>query len=194
MLSLQINTTACDGSDMFWPWILWLLGAFILGLLLGWLLRQIFGGKTDTTDYDAKINGLEVELKACRNEKNKLSASFAAATAAAAAAAKSTAKKPKAASASLGATPISADDSVKDDLTKVEGIGPKIKGLFNDAGIWSFVQLSKTPIERLQKVLDDAGPRYRVHNPKTWAQQAKLAAEGKWDELKKWQGELKGGR
>ena len=190
MLSLQINTTACDGSDMFWPWILWLLGAFILGLLLGWLLRQIFGGKTDTTDYDSKINGLEVELKACRNEKNKLSASFAAATAAAAAI--STAKKPKV--ASLGATPISADDSVKDDLTKVEGIGPKIKGLFNDAGIWSFAQLSKAPIERLQKVLDDAGPRYRVHNPKTWAQQAKLAAEGKWDELKKWQGELKGGR
>jgi len=191
MLSLQINTTACDGSDMFWPWILWLLGAFILGLLLGWLLRQIFGGKTDTTDYDAKINGLEVELKACRNEKSKLLSSLAAATAEAAAAI-SSAKKPKV--ASLGATPISADDSVKDDLTKVEGIGPKIKGLFNDAGIWSFVQLSEASIERLQKVLDDAGPRYRMHNPKTWAQQAKLAAEGKWDELKKWQKELKGGR
>ena len=190
MLSLQINTTACDGSDMFWPWILWLLGAFILGLLLGWLLRQIFGGKTDTTDYDAKINGLEVELKACRNEKSKLSASLAAATAAAAVI--STAKKPDV--SSLGATTVLADDSVKDDLTKIEGIGPKIKGLFNDDGIWSFVQLSESSIERLQKILDDAGPRYRVHNPKTWAQQAKLAAEGKWDELKKWQGELKGGK
>ena len=190
MLSLQINTTACDGSDMFWPWILWLLGAFILGLLLGWLLRQIFGGKTDTTDYDAKINGLEVELKACRNEKSKLSASLAAATAAAAVI--STAKKPDV--SSLGATTVLADDSVKDDLTKIEGIGPKIKGLFNDDGIWSFLQLSESSIERLQKILDDAGPRYRVHNPKTWAQQAKLAAEDKWDELKKWQGELKGGK
>ncbi|MDX5586445.1 MAG: hypothetical protein QNK20_16285 [Aureibaculum sp.] len=189
MLSLQINTTACDGSDMFWPWILWLLGAFILGLLLGWLLRQIFGGKTDTTDYDAKINGLEVELKSCRNEKSKLTASLAAAAAAAVA---STKTEPDA--TSLGATTIIADDSVKNDLTKVEGIGPKIKSLFNEDGIWSFVQLSEASIERLQKVLDNAGPRYRVHNPKTWAQQAKLAAEGKWDELKKWQGELKGGK
>ena len=189
MLSLQINTTACDGSDMFWPWMLWLLGAFILGLLLGWVLRQIFGSKTDTTDYTAKINGLEVELKSCRNEKSKLTASLAAAAAAAAA---SVTTEPDA--TSLGATTIIADDSVKDDLTKVEGIGPKIKGLFNEDGIWSFVQLSESSIERLQKVLDDAGPRYRVHNPKTWAQQAKLAAEGKWEELKKWQGELKGGK
>jgi len=189
MLSLQINTTACDGSDMFWPWILWLLGAFILGLLLGWLLKQIFGSKpVDTTDYTAKIKGLEVELNACRkdrsNLKDKLSAAAAATTA-------STTITP---TASLGATAAKVDKSVKDDLTKVEGIGPKIKGLFNDAGIWSFLQLSQASVEKLQKILDDAGPRYRVHNPRTWAQQAKLAAEDKWDELKKWQDELKGGR
>ena len=47
MLNLQINTTACDGSDVFWPWLLWLLGAFLLGLLLGWLLKQFFGGDGD---------------------------------------------------------------------------------------------------------------------------------------------------
>ena len=192
MLSLQINTTACDGSDMFWPWFLWLLGAFILGLLLGWLLKQIFGGKpTDTTDYTAKIKGLEVELNACRKEKGNLAAKMAAAATAATAAASTKTPPP---AASLGATPVKADKSVKDDLTKIEGIGPKIKGLFNDAGIWSFLQLSQTSVEKLQKILDDAGPRYRVHTPKTWAQQAKLAAEGKWDELKKWQDELKGGR
>jgi hypothetical protein len=85
------------------------------------------------------------------------------------------------------------DDSVKDDLTKVEGIGPKIKDLLNADGIWSFKQLSEAATSRLQKILDDAGPRYRVHNPKTWAEQAKMAHEGKWDELHKWQDELKGG-
>ena len=189
MLLLQINTTACDGSDMFWPWFLWLLGAFILGLLLGWLLKQLFGDKKiDTPDYTSKINGLEAELNACRKEKSSLAAKAAASALTAA----STKIVPPV--ASLGATPTKVDDSVKDDLTKVEGIGPKIKGLFNDDGIWSFKQLSESTVDRLQKILDNAGPRYRIHNPKTWPKQAKLAAEGKWDELKKWQGELKGGK
>ncbi len=30
--------------------------------------------------------------------------------------------------------------------------------------------------------------------PGTWPEQAKMAAEGKWDELKKWQDELNGGK
>jgi len=179
MLSLQINTTACDGSDMFLTWLLWLLGAFILGILFGWLLKQIFGGKKEYTDHMAKINGLEAELSACRKEKRNLISSLAAAAA--------TAIK------STTAAPNTADDAVKDDLTKIEGVGPKIKGLFNDAGIWSFMQLSEAPLDRLEKILEDAGPRYRMHNPKTWAKQAKLAADEKWDELKKWQKELKGG-
>ena len=63
----------------------------------------------------------------------------------------------------------------------------------NNDGIWSFRQLAESSVERLQKILDDAGPRFRVHNPKTWPDQAKLAADGKWAELKKWQDELKGG-
>ncbi len=176
MLLLQINTTACDGSDMFWPWLFWLLGAFLLGLLLGWLLKQLFGGDDDRDqiDYSAKIRGLETDLAACRKEKSALAAAGVAATA-------------------FAAVPSKTDDSVKDDLTKVEGIGPKIKDLLNNDGIWSFRQLSEAAENRLQQVLDDAGPRYRVHNPKTWAAQAKMAADGKWDELKKWQDELSGG-
>ncbi|RPE00261.1 hypothetical protein EGM88_01930 [Aureibaculum marinum] len=163
---------------MFWWWFLWLLGAFILGIILGWLLSKLFSNTTtDKTDYSSKIRSLEAELAGCKKEKNVLAASAAATT------------------ASLAATvvPKKADDSVKDDLTKIEGIGPKIKGLLNDDGIWSFKQLSESTVEKLQKILDDAGPRYRVHNPKTWADQAKLAAQDKWDELKKWQNELKGG-
>ncbi len=167
---LQINTTGCDGSDLFWPWLMWLLGAFLLGLLLGWLLKQLFGGSGDSTDHSAKIKELEAELVACRKGKSDLAASAAA----------------------LAAMPV-LDDSVKDDLTKVEGIGPKIKGLLNDDGIWSFVQLAASETSRLQRVLDNAGPRYRVHNPKTWADQSKMASEGKWAELEKWQDELKGG-
>ena len=86
------------------------------------------------------------------------------------------------------------DDRVKDDLTKVEGIGPKIAGLLNNQGIWSYQQLSECSIDTLQELLINAGPRYRIHNPGTWPDQAKMAAEGNWEALENWQDQLKGGR
>ena len=79
-------------------------------------------------------------------------------------------------------------------MRKIEGIGPKIAGLLKADGIITFADLAKAPIKQLQAILDNAGSRYRMHNPKTWSAQAELAANGKWDELKAWQGELKGGK
>ncbi len=80
-----------------------------------------------------------------------------------------------------------------DDLKRIEGIGPKIAGLLNDAGISTFTQLSKATPKKLADVLAAAGARFRLANPSSWQQQAKLAAAGKTEELKKLQGELKGG-
>lgn len=82
----------------------------------------------------------------------------------------------------------------KDDLTKIEGIGPKIAELLNDAGIVSFAELAATKKSTLTSILTAAGSRYAVHDPSTWAQQSKLAASEKWDQLKKLQAELKGGK
>ena len=79
------------------------------------------------------------------------------------------------------------------DLTVVEGIGPKINDLFNNAGIKTFAQLAKQTAPQMRKVLDDGGSRFRIANPSTWAQQAALAADNKWDELKKLQDNLSGG-
>lgn len=79
------------------------------------------------------------------------------------------------------------------DLTVVEGIGPKINELFNNAGIITFAQLAKQTVPQMQKVLDDAGARYKLAKPGTWAQQAALAAENKWSELKALQDKLSGG-
>ncbi len=84
--------------------------------------------------------------------------------------------------------------AIIDDLKIIEGIGPKIAELCNTIGIHTFQQLADAPLETLQKMLDDAGGRYAVHNPATWSAQAKMAAEGKMDELKAWQEELKGGQ
>ncbi len=81
-----------------------------------------------------------------------------------------------------------------DDLKKVEGIGPKIAGLLIDRGIDTFVKLSEAGIEVLEEVLREAGSRFAMHDPSTWAEQAKLAANGNWDELKELQDRLLGGR
>lgn len=82
----------------------------------------------------------------------------------------------------------------KDDLKKIEGIGPKIEGLLNQAGIETFEHLSKAKADKLKSVLQAAGPRYKMHDPATWTRQAKMAAQGAWDELATLQKELKGGR
>jgi len=81
-----------------------------------------------------------------------------------------------------------------DDLTVVEGIGPKIAGLCHDAGIQTWRQLSQTPISRLQEILAAAGPRYQIHDPGTWPKQAALLADGHWEPFKSWTDQLKGGR
>ncbi len=89
--------------------------------------------------------------------------------------------------------PIPAAPVVPDDLKKIEGIGPKIAGLLNNVGIFTYQQLAAKSYDDLQDIIDDAGPRFRIARPKTWPQQAALAAQGKWDDLKDLQNRIRGG-
>ncbi len=75
----------------------------------------------------------------------------------------------------------------EDDLKKLDGIGPKIEQLLKAAGISTYSKLSQSTEEQLRAVLDEAGPLYRIHNPKSWPKQAELAEKGDWDELKAYQ-------
>lgn len=80
-----------------------------------------------------------------------------------------------------------------DDLKLIEGIGPAIAGLLQTQGISTFRQLADTPIERLDDILRQAEFR-RLADPATWPEQARLAADGKMDELNVFQRTLKAGR
>ncbi len=82
-------------------------------------------------------------------------------------------------------------ESKADDLKKVEGIGPKIAETLVVAGISTFAELAKTDATKIAEIIADVRGN---HVTDTWPAQAKLAAEGKWDELKKWQDELDGGK
>jgi predicted flap endonuclease-1-like 5' DNA nuclease len=100
--------------------------------------------------------------------------------------------KPKTAKAkpTLKSTPA----IVKDDLTKVEGIGKKIEALLYKNKIYSYKQLSKATITGLKAILETGGNKFSIHNPGTWPKQAKLAAEAKWEDLELLQKHLKGGK
>jgi predicted flap endonuclease-1-like 5' DNA nuclease len=82
-----------------------------------------------------------------------------------------------------------------DDLQQVEGIGPRIAKLMQEAGITTFAQLADSGVSQLQQILEAADPRLiYLADPVTWPEQARLAADGAWDALKRLQDELKGGR
>ncbi|WP_299366841.1 50S ribosomal protein L21 [Winogradskyella sp.] len=78
-----------------------------------------------------------------------------------------------------------------DDLKKIEGIGPKIASTLIEAGITTYADLAKAKPEAISEIIANVRGN---HVTDTWPEQAKLAAEGKWDELKKWQDELDGGK
>ncbi len=80
-----------------------------------------------------------------------------------------------------------------DDLTKVEGIGPKAAEALTNAGMATFADLAKGDAEKIKEVLTEASSRMAHLDPTSWPKQAQMAADGKWDELKEWQDNVKGG-
>ena len=186
-----------DFSTMnIWCWLIPLLVG-ILCAYFGFLLGK---GKSTTIDNSADLKllkdqnaKLQTDLDAC---KGKLSAGATKAGASSAATVASSL------TASETVVPFNAADAKaalgktvkQDDLKIVEGIGPKISGMFSDAGIKTWKALSETAVADCQKVLDGGGNRYKVHDPASWPMQTKMAYEGKWAELAKWQDEHKHGK
>lgn len=71
-----------------------------------------------------------------------------------------------------------------DDMAEIKGIGPKITELLANAGIVSYAQLATAEVSRLKEILVAGGSRFATADPSTWPQQATLARDSKWDELK----------
>lgn len=84
--------------------------------------------------------------------------------------------------------------SYVDDLTKIEGIGPKIEQLLNEAGILNFAQVKSSDRDTIKSILDTGGPQFKMHEPESWPKQAEYADDAEWEKLEKYQDELVGGR
>jgi predicted flap endonuclease-1-like 5' DNA nuclease len=80
----------------------------------------------------------------------------------------------------LPVAPVAA--SQPDDLVVLIGIGPKVAAVLRAAGIDTFARLAQSDPIDLRKILDDAG--LRLPDPTTWPEQARLALEGHWQEMK----------
>jgi len=156
--------------------------------LLGYLLGKSLGGEqkrqVDIDVWKSKVSKLETDLEACRASKSTaqgISSSF----------------KDEASAIVFNADKASAvfgKEIKENDLTIIEGIGPKIQELFNNHDINTWKELSESSIEKCQEVLDSGGERFKVHNPGTWPEQAVLAYKGNWEDLLKWQDDLDGGK
>jgi len=183
-----------------WCWLIPLLTGLICGIL-GYLIGK--GGSNTSIDNSADLKlwkdknaKLQADLDAC-NKRVKVAGTTAAASTVAAASSLTGSTKAKAPATSFNADAAKAAFGKKiklDDLKVVEGIGPKIEGMFNAGGINTWRELSEASVAQCQKILDGGGDRYKIHNPGSWPLQAKMAYEGKWAELTKWQDEHKHGK
>ncbi len=81
--------------------------------------------------------------------------------------------------------------SDSDDLTKIEGIGPKIAETLVASGVVTFADLASQEVSVIQETISVVRGS---HDATTWPAQARLAADAKWDELETLQDELDGGK
>jgi predicted flap endonuclease-1-like 5' DNA nuclease len=88
---------------------------------------------------------------------------------------------------------ISHGEEVSDDLTLIEGIGPKMSAALISAGINTFAKLAQASEEDLRSAIVTAGMRFSPSLP-TWPEQAQYAARGDMDGLRTFQQTLTSGR
>lgn len=106
---------------------------------------------------------------------------------------KAAAPAAKAAEAAPKAAPAKRSDTKElDDLTRIEGIGPKFRDALLNAGITTFVKLADTSNKDLEAIVKGAGLR-RPGSMHTWAEQATYLANGDMEGFEALTAQLKGG-
>ena len=160
----------------FW----WFLAGLLLGWLLNWLLQKFMGKDGSSSSGSGGSNG------------NTYNASSQASHAYSGAATNVAAIVPTGASIALAAA---AGFKIKgnDDIEIIEGIGPKIGDLFKENGAGTFDKVMNLSVPEMNAILEKGGSRFKLANPGTWAEQARLCHENRWSELQVLQDSLYAG-
>jgi predicted flap endonuclease-1-like 5' DNA nuclease len=82
--------------------------------------------------------------------------------------------------------------AMPDDLTDIEGIGPKISSVLQAAGITTFSQLAAADVHQLKQLMQSAN--LRLADPTSWPQQAAHLAAGESDKFEELKSRLHGGK
>lgn len=191
-------------SNFFSCYLWWLLAGFLVGWLCNWLLCKCCGRNrsADTVAHTQTTANTTANTATNFKAAAPVSTASTAASTLASGAMSGVSASVTAGAASLAAV-IAVDRAAAkaagiavrgdDDLEVIEGIGPKICGLFHAAGFKTFTQVSGMTVSQMSAILDAGGPNFRLANPETWAKQAALAAKNQWIELKTMQDQLTAG-
>jgi predicted flap endonuclease-1-like 5' DNA nuclease len=169
--------------------LVWIALALALGITVGWLLRsvtahrQIVRAKAQhgETGELERLRARLAELEPIVLERDRLLIELAERRSGVPAKMPAPVSEPMA-----GATTaelVLGRPIVPDDLKVIDGIGPNVELLCHAIGIRTWQELSTTEVSLLRTMLRDAGPRFRTHDPSTWPEQARLLAEGRWQEF-----------
>ncbi len=182
-------------NSTVWYWVFLVITGIISGIL------GYFFGKSETPSIPEKsleFNGLEIEnaklksdLETCRKRLESYTTKTKELTLDTPIKSKEIKTflfDAKQAKAAFGKT------IKENDLKLIEGIGPKIEGLFHNFGVKTWKELAETSADKCQEVLDSGGERYRIHDPASWPMQAKMAYEGHWEQLFEWQEKHRAGK
>lgn len=194
--------------------LLWVVLAVLLGIVTGWLMRSVVAKRQIERARSNHLDSVELErlrsraaeLETAASERDRLQVELDAYRSAAEPTAATdrsdatgTDTGPVASGdAWAGAVVAISDDSPDlvaaaavlgtriehDDLTVIDGIGPNIADLCTGIGIQTWRDLAQTEVSLLRTMLDDAGPRFKSHDPTTWPEQAALLAAGQWTDFR----------
>lgn len=179
-----------------WCWVILAVACLICGII-GYYWGKGSGPSEDHLTELRVLRDKNVHLQASLDACNKV---LAANTSKPKATPEPKAASPSSKSASSDAFDAKAAKAAfgkrvkQDDLKIVEGIGPKIEGLFHNFDIKTWKDLADVSVAKCQEVLDSGGSRYRIHDPASWPMQGKMAYKGQWKKLVKWQDDHKAGK
>ena len=181
LIMVALFLYALDVVDETYPLSLLIVGLalFVVGVV-AWLYLLRPWQKFDdlqTPHYTGHHEETHAETKA---EASEATADVATEPVASAAAAQ-TAAPPKAEAPAEAPSP-----SEPDDLTLIEGIGPKSAQALVESGVPSFAQMAQMSPDELERIVKEKRVRL-VGSTETWPMQARLAAEGKFSELEELQ-------
>lgn len=202
------SDTNCGFGEALLEWALIGFGFF----LFGWMLKTLFTGRSYKREYE-ELRREHSKLERSKNEviKSEKKAQIELAKA-------KTAMSELRAKKAEPSVPLRAHHELKDEnlqlsrkievqdakieemkpntssLQIIEGIGPSLEGVLQKAGINNLEMLANTSRDDLKLILDKAGDRFRIHEPRSWPHQAELARKGEMEKLKEYQEFLMGGK